>query len=90
MLQNKNYDLCADVLKVAHHGSNKGTTKEFYQPYLPSMPLFALDRITPYGHPHRETLDNLFDHGIEVYTTAERLNIIITSDGEELKLRRVR
>ncbi|HHV18436.1 MAG TPA: MBL fold metallo-hydrolase [Thermoanaerobacterales bacterium] len=90
MLQNKNYDLCADVLKVAHHGSSTSTTKEFLSAVSAKYAIICVGQDNPYGHPHRETLDNLFDHGIEVYTTAENGNIIITSDGEELKLRRVR
>lgn len=90
MLQNKNYDLSADVLKVAHHGSSTGTSKEFLSAVSAKYAIICVGQDNPYGHPHKETLDNLFHHGVDVYTTADNGNIVITSDGKEIKLKRVR
>lgn len=90
MLQNKNYDLSADVLKVAHHGSRTGTTKEFLSAVSPKYAVICVGQDNPYGHPHKETIDNLFNHGVEVYTTADNGNIMISSDGENIEIKRVR
>lgn len=81
-----NYDLKADVLKVGHHGSSSGTSKEFLSAVSPEYAIISVGKNNDYGHPHKETLERLADHGVKVYTTADNGNILVTSDGENIKM----
>ncbi|MDD4568539.1 MAG: ComEC/Rec2 family competence protein [Tepidanaerobacteraceae bacterium] len=90
MLHNSNYNLQADVLKVAHHGSSTSTTVEFLSAVSPKYAVICVGQDNPYGHPHKETIDNLLQYGVEVYTTADNGNIMITSDGEDIEIKKVR
>ncbi|NLU10693.1 MAG: MBL fold metallo-hydrolase [Tepidanaerobacter acetatoxydans] len=90
MLKNENYNLNADVLKVAHHGSSSSTTKEFLSAVSPRYAVICVGSDNPYGHPHKETLELLSDYGVQVYTTADNGNILITSDGQNIEIKRVK
>lgn len=90
MLKNENYNLNADVLKVAHHGSSSGTTKEFLSAVSPKYAVICVGNDNTYGHPHKETLELLSDYGVQVYTTADNGNILITSDGQNIEIKRVK
>ncbi|MDI3481337.1 MAG: competence protein ComEC [Tepidanaerobacteraceae bacterium] len=83
-----NYDLKADVLKVGHHGSNSATSEEFLSAVSPKYAIISVGKNNEYGHPHKETLERLVAHGVKVYTTADNGNILVTSDGENIKISR--
>ncbi|MCR4431566.1 MAG: MBL fold metallo-hydrolase [Tepidanaerobacteraceae bacterium] len=83
-----NYDLKADVLKVGHHGSSSGTSEEFLSAVSPEYAIISVGKNNDYGHPHKETLERLAAHGVKVYTTADNGNILVTSDGENIKISR--
>jgi len=85
----RNYDLRADVLKVGHHGSNSGTSEEFLSAVSPKYAIISVGKNNDYGHPHKETLERLAAHGVEVYTTADNGKILVTSDGKNIKVGRV-
>ena len=53
------YDLNAEVLKVAHHGSNSSTSQEFLNRVSPKIAVISCGTYNSYGHPNRETLDKL-------------------------------
>ncbi len=76
------YDLSADVLKVAHHGSSSSTTDEFLDAVNPDHAVILLGKDNDYGHPHRETIEKLRERGIPIYRTDELGNIVLTSDGQ--------
>lgn len=56
--------LRADVLKVAHHGSNTSTSKDFLKHVKPQYGLISAGQHNRYGHPHNEVLDNLYEQGV--------------------------
>lgn len=72
-------DLSADVLKVAHHGSNNSTSYDFLSEVNPQYAIISCGQGNSYGHPNQETLDKLKD--IELYRTDLQGNIICRSDG---------
>lgn len=80
MLQN-GIDISADVYKVAHHGSNTGTTQEFLDAVSPTYAVISCGEGNSYGHPHQEVLDKLKAAGTEVFRTDEQGTIIARSDG---------
>ncbi|WP_422443605.1 ComEC/Rec2 family competence protein [Thermoanaerobacterium sp. DL9XJH110] len=86
----KRYDLRADVLKVAHHGSSSGTSEEFLSAVSPEYAVISVGRNNDYGHPHRETMRRLAAHGVKVYTTADNGNLLFSSDGQRIKISTIR
>jgi len=58
----------ADVLKVAHHGSNKGTSARFLDSVTPDIAVISVGE-NNYGHPGEETLERLSASGAELYQT---------------------
>jgi competence protein ComEC len=75
--------LRAEALIVAHHGSRHGTGQAFLDRVNPSWALISVGRRNPFGHPHRELLDRLRDHGAPVIRTDESGNVSLraTDDG---------
>lgn len=60
--------LDADVLKVAHHGSNNSTSQEFINAVSPDYAVICVG-VNTYGHPHFTTISNLENANIKVYST---------------------
>jgi len=83
---NNNYDLKADVLKVAHHGSSSGTSIEFLKAVSPKYAVISYGKGNDYGHPHKETIDKLNKMKIKILSTAENGDITFKSNGEILQL----
>ncbi|MGV8984485.1 ComEC/Rec2 family competence protein [Clostridium sp.] len=77
----KNYDISADVLKVAHHGSNTSTSQDFLNRVSPKIAVISCGAYNSYGHPNRETLDQLEKLNCTIYRTDLDKNIILISDG---------
>ena len=71
-----------DVLKVAHHGSKYSTKFSFLNIVNPKISIISAGNQNMYGHPHKETLERLYQSGSIVYQTKERGAITIESDGD--------
>lgn len=82
----KNYDLTSDVLKIGHHGSSTSTTDEFLEKVDPDYGVISLAKDNKYGHPHVETIEKLNKKGISILRTDELGNIVIKSDGKDIKI----
>jgi beta-lactamase superfamily II metal-dependent hydrolase len=83
------FNLRADVLKVGHHGSSSGTSEEFLSAVSPKYAIISVAKNNDYGHPHKETLRRLAAYGVKVYTTADNGNILVESDGKNIRVGRV-
>lgn len=79
-----NYDLSADVLKLAHHGSRTSTLNEFISKVNPKYAVVSCGKGNDYGHPHKETVNKLKSRNIPLYRTDENGTIICTSDGKNI------
>lgn len=62
-------DIQSDILKVAHHGSDTSSTKEFLEKVNPKISIISAGRDNPYGHPDREVLRRIKDTGSLIYRT---------------------
>ncbi|AEE97681.1 MBL fold metallo-hydrolase [Mahella australiensis] len=82
----KGYNLKADVLKVGHHGSNSSTTPAFLKAVSPKYAVISVGAGNSYGHPAPETLAGLASTGVQIYRTDEAGTIVITSDGNTIKI----
>ena len=72
----KNKDIDCDVLKVAHHGSNTSTTKDFLEKCSPDFGVISVGKDNIYNHPHRSTLEQLKNANVEIYRTDKQGDII--------------
>ena len=76
-------DVRADVIKCGHHGSSDSTTAELLDKVKPDIAIISCAADNPYGHPHRETVDELDKRNVRSFRTDRDGDIIITiKDGK--------
>lgn len=68
LLCGRDIDLSADILKLAHHGSDTSNTEEFIKRVSPSAAVASADS-SIYGHPARSVTDRLDKYGIPCFVT---------------------
>ena len=72
-----------EYIKIPHHGSRNGLTKEFLDATSPSVAVISVGAKNTYGHPHKEILDMLKTAGVKVLRTDEMGDVEIVTDGEK-------
>lgn len=77
-------NLDADVLKVAHHGSNTSTSEQFVAVVSPDYAIISVGEGNDYFHPHAGPLNILRHSGVHLFRTDEQGTIISTSDGNNI------
>ena len=65
----KHMDLKSDVLKIAHHGSNTSSNKDFIKSVSPKYAVISLGYNNKYGFPSAEVLNTLQNNYIKTYRT---------------------
>jgi beta-lactamase superfamily II metal-dependent hydrolase len=70
-----------DVLKVAHHGSDTGTSGALLTALTPKIAVISYGLDNSYGHPTQAVLDALTASGATIYGTGAQGTITVTSDG---------
>lgn len=73
-----------DVLKVAHHGSDTGTSPALLTALTPKIAVISYGLDNSYGHPTQAVLDALSAAGATVYGTGAQGTITVTSDGVDV------
>ena len=73
-----------DVLKVGHHGSRTSSTIEFINEINPKYSIISVGKNNRYGHPNKETLDNLKDS--KIYRTDQNGSIMFKIKNNKLKI----
>lgn len=81
---NKNYDISSDVIKIGHHGSSSSSSKAFLDKVSPKIAIISCGKNNDYGHPHRETINELTKRKIQIYRTDVDGTIILKSDGHKI------
>ncbi len=81
------YEVRADVLKIAHHGSSSSTCPEFLQAVAPRLAVISCGRNNDFGHPHRETLQLLKDQGVNYRRTDENGTVTVYGNGKDLYIK---
>lgn len=80
-------DVDVDVLKVGHHGSAGASCAKFLEEVTPKIAVFEVGEYNLYRHPRVDVLERLKNVGCaETYSTANNGNIVIVSDGENLRV----
>lgn len=75
----------ASLLKVAHHGSKHGTTREFIDLVSPRYALISVGERNVYHHPHGDVLERLRQAHVNVSRTDFEGAILYTSDGHTVE-----
>lgn len=75
-------DISADVLKVAHHGSDSSSIYRFLREVMPEYAVISVGDGNSYGHPTEEVLSRLRDAGVKVFRTDMQGDIFCESDGK--------
>ena len=73
-----------DVLKVGHHGSRTSSSIEFINEINPKYSIISVGKNNRYGHPNKETLDNLKDS--KIYRTDQNGSIMFKIKNNKLKI----
>jgi beta-lactamase superfamily II metal-dependent hydrolase len=76
------HDLQAEIIKVAHHGSNTSTSSSFLQAVNPETALLTYSKENDFGHPVDRVIDNLNNINAMIYSTAGYGDIVIRTDGK--------
>ena len=79
------FNLSADVFKAAHHGSSTSNIKAFVEQISPQIAVVSCEKDNDYGHPHKETLETFKEQKVTVLRTDEASDVVICSDGENVK-----
>ena len=81
----KKYDLKADVLKVAHHGSNSSSTDEFLKAVNPEYCVISCGNDNSFTHPSDSTIKRLSVYSKDIFRTDLLSDIVFESDNSCLK-----
>jgi competence protein ComEC len=79
----------SSVLKVPHHGSGRSSSEEFLEAVKPKISVVSVGT-NNFGHPSAETLKRLSDNGSIVFRTDESGAVIVTTDGNSVKVKTVK
>ena len=79
-------DLRADVLKVAHHGSDSSSSLRFLRAVSPALAVISVGAENEYGHPAPDVLLRLRLAGARVLRTDQNSAVQITLDGREARV----
>ena len=75
------------LLKVAHHGSKNATNEQFLESVSPKIAVISVGINNLYGHPHKQVIEELQRHRIQVLRTDQKGTIEIVSDGKKVEVR---
>lgn len=85
-LVKNDFDLQADLLKVAHHGSRYSSSQEFLSKVQPKFCVISVGLDNDFQHPHPEALARLSASGCQIYLTESFGNLSWQSIGQAWNL----
>lgn len=85
ILENE-YNVDADLIKVAHHGSSTSSHEDFISAVSPEIAVISCGKNNSYGHPHTETMKILNEYEIDVYRTDRNGTIVYYGDGKTMQI----
>ncbi len=78
--------LQSDVLKVGHHGSSYSSCNDFLEAVNPVVAVIGVGADNDYDHPGDDVIERLSVYCDNIYRTDIHGNIVIGSDGSQLKI----
>lgn len=70
----------SDILKVGHQGAKDGSDEEFFKKVNPKLAVISVGENNRYGHPHKETLEEIRNAGVELKRTDQDGTVEVISD----------
>jgi competence protein ComEC len=86
----RGYKLKADVLKAGHHGSRTSSSERFIDSVQPDYVVIMSKTGNKYKHPHEETLNLFLLKNIKVLRTDTHGTVVFSTDGKEVRWRKVK
>jgi competence protein ComEC len=80
-LLNRDADLTAKLIKIAHHGSKYASSEDFLKRVKPEAAIISTGAWNRYSHPSQSVLDRLKGLNAKVYRTDLQGEITITTKG---------
>ena len=80
------FDIDADILKAAHHGSSTSSGEDFINAVSPDSVIISCGADNAYGHPHREVIKLLQESETEYLRTDEKGTVYYFGDGHNMTL----
>lgn len=80
-VEDKLYDVSAEILKVGHHGSSTSTSPDFLDRVTPNVAVISVGEGNSYGHPSPSVIKRLEDSNISIYRTDIHGDIVVSTDG---------
>lgn len=78
----KRYNIEAEILKIAHHGSKTSSSELFLQAVNPQVAILTYSKENKYGHPVDRVIENLYDTDALIYSTAAFGDLVIKTNGD--------
>lgn len=78
----RSYQLEADIVKIAHHGSKTSSSIQFLKEIDPKIALLTYSKTNDFGHPVNRVIENLNKIKAHIYSTAVFGNVVISTNGE--------
>ncbi|MCQ4795788.1 Ig-like domain-containing protein [Anaerofustis stercorihominis] len=85
ILLNENLVKHYDVLKVAHHGAKTSSSIPFLNKVKPTFSIISVGK-NSYGHPTKETINNLTKVGSKIYRTDRDGSVLVTIDDKGINV----
>lgn len=79
----KQTDVSAEIIKIAHHGSNTSSSAHFLEEAQPEIAILTYSKENDFGHPAPRVINELQSLTSLIYSTAVFGNIVIESDGKD-------
>src|SRR5699024_12705078 len=76
------YDLRANIIKIAHHGSKTRSSKQFLQQVNPNIAILTYSKQNDFGHPVKRVIKNLDDIQAQIYSTASIGEVGMLTEGK--------
>ena len=86
-IMSQGFDLRADVLKVGHHGSYKGSGYEFLETVVPQYAVISCGKDNDYGHPHDAAMKRLKKKVRNIYITRDNGTVVFDCSGSGITVK---
>jgi competence protein ComEC len=77
----RNYDVRAEIIKIAHHGSKTSSSSEFLEEVDPNVAIISYSKFNRFGHPVNRVIKKLLKLNTHIYSTAAFGDLVIYTEG---------
>lgn len=80
----KDADKSIEYIKIPHHGSKNGLTKDLLDAVEPKIAVISVAKGNSYGHPHNEVIKLLSEKGVKILRTDKIGDVVVETDGRDV------